>query len=100
MPRRNRREISASQGDDDGELYLEGVQERILGPASARAEGFEVHTAVNKLKRYRCPYCEGWVEAGSHHIVALPAGTPDNRRHFHTGCWSRHAKTLARGVRP
>jgi hypothetical protein len=101
MPRRNRRETSAaSPSEDEGELYLEGVQERILGPGSARLEGFEVRRAVNKLKRYRCPYCEGWVEPGSHHIVALPAGTPDARRHFHTGCWSKHARTLARGVRP
>lgn len=100
MPRRNRRETSAaSRGDDEGELYLEGVQERILGPGSARLEGFEVRRAVNKLKRYRCPYCEGWVEAGTDHMVALPAGTPDSRRHYHSGCWAKHVKTSTRGVR-
>jgi hypothetical protein len=84
----------------DAEPQLEAVAERILGPDSLRREGFEVHIATNKLKSYRCPYCEGWIAPGSRHVVAVPVGDADARRHYHSGCWSKQIKgTAARGAR-
>ncbi len=88
MPRRNRRQL-------DGEPEVESVAERILGPSSMRREGFEVAVASNKEKRYRCPYCEGWIEPGSRHVVAVPVGDADSRRHYHSGCWSKQVKGTA-----
>jgi hypothetical protein len=93
MPRRNRRELNP-------EPQVEAVAERILGPESVRREGFEVSFASNKAKRYRCPYCEGWIAPGSRHVVAVPVGDADARRHYHSGCWSKHLKApAARPVR-
>jgi hypothetical protein len=88
MPRRNRRQL-------DEEPELEGVADRILGPASVRLAGFEVRSAMSKLKRYRCPYCEGWIEPGSRHLVAVPVGAADQRRHYHSGCWAKHVRAAA-----
>ena len=93
MPRRNRRE-------PDAEQELGEVAERILGPESMRLEGYEVRNASNRLKRYRCPYCDGWIEPGSRHLVAIPAGEPDARRHYHAGCWAKQVRTSpGRGAR-
>lgn len=93
MPRRNRREPSgAPDADDGGEFFSAGLEERILGPAGARMDGFDVRTTLNKLKRYRCPYCEGWVEPGIRHMVAVPVRSPEARRHYHSGCWDKHVK--------
>ena len=93
MPRRNRRTV-------DEQPDVEGVAERVLGPASTRLDGYEVRSAVNKLKRYRCPYCEGAVEPGTRHLVAMPVGSPDERRHYHSGCWAKYVKSApARGAR-
>lgn len=95
MPRRNRREVSgAPEGDDDGELFLGDLQQRILGPGASRLDGFEVRSSINKLKRYKCPYCGGWVEPGTLHMVAVPSGSPEARRHYHSGCWTKHVKGL------
>lgn len=41
-------------------------------------------------KRYRCPYCNGWIEPGISHVVAFQTGHPEDRRHYHAGCWVRH----------
>jgi hypothetical protein len=49
-------------------------------------EGFEVRT-VSGDRRYRCPYCEGWIEPGVAHVVAFPSGRAEERRHYHNGCW-------------
>ncbi len=41
-------------------------------------------------KAYRCPGCDQEIPAGAAHVVAWPAdglGGPDDRRHWHTGCW-------------
>lgn len=93
MPRRNRREVSAaSAGDEDGELFLGDLQQRVLGPGAARLDGFEVRSSLNKLKRYKCPYCAGWVEPGTAHMVAVPVAAPEARRHYHSGCWTRHVR--------
>lgn len=46
-------------------------------------------------KAYRCPGCDHEVAAGQPHVVTWPADGPfsdaaalDERRHWHTPCWS------------
>lgn len=41
-------------------------------------------------KTYRCPGCDHEIRPGVAHIVAWPAdaaGSVEQRRHWHTGCW-------------
>ncbi|MEW2524545.1 ATP/GTP-binding protein [Streptomyces sp. NPDC047071] len=40
-------------------------------------------------KTYRCPGCDQEIPSGLAHVVAWPAYSGvDERRHWHTGCWS------------
>lgn len=41
------------------------------------------------LKGYVCPGCNRDIGPGVGHIVAVPIGAPDMRRHWHKGCWER-----------
>lgn len=66
------------------------IAARVAGASWAVTEGFEVRATVG-TKRYRCPYCNGWIEPGTSHVVALPTGLPEERRHYHSGCWVRHS---------
>jgi hypothetical protein len=44
-------------------------------------------TAATKV--YRCPGCDQEIRPGTAHVVAWPAdGTVDDRRHWHSGCWT------------
>jgi len=44
-------------------------------------------------KRYRCPGCNRDIPAGMGHVVAVPRLAPDDRRHWHRGCWrARHRR--------
>lgn len=46
-------------------------------------------TGAGSTKPYRCPGCEQEIPAGLPHVVAWPVdGGGDDRRHWHTGCWS------------
>lgn len=47
------------------------------------------------VKSYRCPGCDQEITPGTAHLVVWPAGAPgaEERRHWHSGCWSR-------GLRP
>ncbi|WP_253919048.1 ATP/GTP-binding protein [Dietzia psychralcaliphila] len=50
-------------------------------------------------KDYRCPGCDQVVLAGTPHVVAWPdrPGGDDERRHWHSGCWSgRSSRGLTR----
>ena len=41
---------------------------------------------------YICPVCGNRLAATTPHLVVWPeAGTVDDRRHVHTGCWRRRA---------
>ena len=73
------------------DLDLRILEESVIGPASGRLEGYDVRRTANHDKRYRCPYCEGWIEERVPHIVAFPSGRPEARRHYHSACWSRQA---------
>nr|WP_245673002.1 ATP/GTP-binding protein [Aldersonia kunmingensis] len=51
-------------------------------------------------KVYRCPGCDHEIAPGTAHVVAWPAGDTgglEERRHWHTGCWSgRKTRGLTR----
>ena len=66
---------------------------RIAGRPALDREGYEVRTTSGD-RRYRCPYCHGPVEPGTAHVVAFPSGQPEDRRHYHTGCWLRAQGSL------
>ncbi len=40
-------------------------------------------------KRYRCPFCHGPIEPGTGHVVVVPPEHPEDRRHWHRGCWHK-----------
>jgi hypothetical protein len=40
-------------------------------------------------KPYQCPGCNGRIEPGTGHVVAVPREAPDLRRHWHHPCWDR-----------
>ncbi|MCB1017744.1 MAG: hypothetical protein KDB10_21840 [Acidimicrobiales bacterium] len=39
------------------------------------------------VKAYVCPGCNRDIPPRTHHVVAVPHGAPDLRRHWHKGCW-------------
>jgi hypothetical protein len=43
-------------------------------------------------KRYRCPGCQQDIPVGTGHVVAVPVLDPDDRRHWHHGCWEHRAR--------
>jgi hypothetical protein len=44
------------------------------------------------VKAYRCPGCGHDIPPGSGHEVVVPPFAPDDRRHWHTGCWYRERR--------
>ncbi|KWX20105.1 hypothetical protein [Mycolicibacterium wolinskyi] len=50
-------------------------------------------TAARALKNYRCPGCDHEIRSGVAHVVVLPVelGDVDDRRHWHTSCWTNRA---------
>ncbi|WP_264027912.1 hypothetical protein [Mycolicibacterium pyrenivorans] len=71
-------------------------------PATRRievgADGFDYEVrpvpASRASKAYRCPGCDHEIRPGTAHVVAWPAEGPDNveeRRHWHSPCWTHRA---------
>jgi hypothetical protein len=92
MPRRSRRDMTSTPARSSrtgSPLDLEALAEKLAGPSWARVDGVTVRPSRNDDKRYRCPYCEGWIEPGTPHLVVIPEGRLDERRHYHKGCWSK-----------
>ena len=52
--------------------------------------------AANAVKTYRCPGCDHEIRPGEGHKVVVPLDAPDDRRHWHTGCWFREEKRIKR----
>jgi hypothetical protein len=45
------------------------------------------------LKTYLCPGCEQLIPARTGHLVVVPIGAPEDRRHWHRSCWQlRHRR--------
>ncbi len=69
---RMRRGVDAVEAWSDGEWAVRTI------PGGAAA------------KTYRCPGCDHEIRPGVPHLVAWPSdglGGPDDRRHWHSGCW-------------
>jgi hypothetical protein len=62
-------------------------------PAWAAAEGYEVREVAGD-KEYRCPGCDHMIRRGLRHLVVVPVGASDDRRHWHTDCWKRDLRRL------
>jgi hypothetical protein len=60
--------------DDDGAVEVRRVQ-----PYEA-------------VKAYTCPGCNQVIAAATGHLVVVPVGAPDDRRHWHKGCWANRAR--------
>ncbi|MBY6352008.1 ATP/GTP-binding protein [Rhodococcoides corynebacterioides] len=79
-----------------------------FGGATARTEagpGDEDYAVrsipgARAVKPYRCPGCDHEIAPGVPHLVVWPLDRPggaDDRRHWHTGCWSgRRTRGLTR----
>ncbi len=50
-------------------------------------------------KTYRCPGCDQELTPGTGHVVVWPAHTPgpEERRHWHSGCWQRRPRRPGAG---
>jgi hypothetical protein len=57
-------------------------------PAWAQVPGCRVQQVTNE-RAYRCPGCDQMVRPGTAHLVVIPDGDVEGRRHWHTPCW-RH----------
>jgi len=89
-PRRaRRREDEARPLRTDGDAVTE-----------SRADGewlVRPITAEAAAKVYRCPGCDHEIPARTPHVVAWRIGEEDNRRHWHTPCWSRSKHGVRHG---
>ena len=47
-------------------------------------------------KPYLCPGCNQDIAVGTGHLVIVPRGAPDLRRHWHHPCWA-HRRTRRPG---
>jgi hypothetical protein len=47
---------------------------------------------VSSDKPYVCPGCDHLVHPGTWHLVVVPTGDADARRHWHTDCWRRELR--------
>ena len=68
-------------------------------PAGERVEDGHVVRSVSgtaSARPYRCPGCDQELAAGTPHVVVWPEGHPDDRRHWHTACWTARGR---RGVK-
>ena len=85
MPRKNRRAPEE----------VEPVRRpRSEAPMWALVPGFDVRL-VSGDKPYLCPGCEHPIRPGLAHLVVVPQGAPDERRHWHTGCWRTELRRTA-----
>lgn len=98
MPRRTRKYPKGASARADTRSEVEVMSERVLGPSGARLQGYEVRSSTGKAKSYRCPYCQGTIEPGQSHLVSLPDGAPQDRRHYHAGCWNKVVRGAPRRV--
>lgn len=51
-----------------------------------RVQPYQAH------KRYLCPGCQQDIPPGLGHLVVVPSGDPEGRRHWHHGCWEHRAR--------
>lgn len=86
MPRRHRRDPAFHEPPAPG-----SARPRSAAPPWAEQPGTEVRQ-VQSDKPYRCPGCDHLIRAGVPHLVVVPLGDADARRHWHTECWRRELR--------
>jgi len=85
MPRRNRPKRDRG-GDDDEPLRL--PREFVPAPP-----GWDARSST-KNATYICPGCNGRFDGVRPHVVAWPTnGAGGEKRHWHTPCYERWART-------
>jgi hypothetical protein len=93
MPRRSRRDETPAKRRrgtwDPPSVEVAEIAARIAGRPALGREGFEVRTTTSDR-----PYRQGLVEPGTAHVVAFPSGKPEDRRHYHSGCWVKTRGSL------
>jgi hypothetical protein len=53
----------------------------------AEPRWWTIRAAQNrKPATYRCPFCHRYLPALSEHVLVMPEGDPQRRRHAHTAC--------------
>ncbi|MGH2691461.1 MAG: hypothetical protein ACRDHM_03060 [Actinomycetota bacterium] len=65
-----------------------------LAPRWAQAQGYVVRQVAGD-RSYRCPGCDHEIRNGTSHLVVMPEGSADLRRHWHTPCWERELRRLS-----
>jgi hypothetical protein len=63
-------------GHDGPDEQDEAIEVRVVHPFQA-------------VKVYICPGCQQEIPAGTGHVVVVPKGAADLRRHWHRPCWER-----------
>ena len=58
------------------------------------SEPVDVHhmQPYEAVKAYRCLGCDHEIRPGEGHKVVVPLDAPEDRRHWHTGCWYREER--------
>jgi hypothetical protein len=54
-------------------------------------------TAEAATKVYRCPGCDHEIQPATPHVVAWRVGEEDDRRHWHSPCWTARSRRGRRG---
>jgi hypothetical protein len=93
MPRKHRRDPAYFEPPPPGQ-----GRPRSAAPPWADQPGYEVRQLQGD-KPYRCPGCDHLIRAAAPHLVVVPVGDPDARRHWHTECWRRELRRIG-GYRP
>ncbi|WP_304111399.1 hypothetical protein [Mycolicibacterium bacteremicum] len=63
------------------EIGPDGVDHEVRSVPASRAD-----------KTYRCPGCDHEIRPGVAHIVAIPLDDVEDRRHWHTSCWTNRSR--------
>ncbi|HET7660277.1 MAG TPA: hypothetical protein VFK66_07795 [Oryzihumus sp.] len=104
MPRSNRPRRGGAPRGRGGEAPLD--LGRVLGGMERResfgGEDWFVRrvSGAGSTKVYRCPGCQQELAPGIPHVVVWPAdglGGVDQRRHWHTPCWSARDRRRPQG---
>ncbi|MHD0307480.1 ATP/GTP-binding protein [Rhodococcus erythropolis] len=95
---RRARDSSAESQSTSGVLFGGALVREEPGPGG---EMYMVRPipGSNATKFYRCPGCDHDIRPGVAHVVTWPSepGGANERRHWHTGCWSgRGTRSLTR----
>jgi hypothetical protein len=90
--------VGETSGDTGGVARQRG--QRPGGPGGSRFVRDPLSGSVAELRRvqpfqankdYVCPGCNQQIARGLGHVVVVPLGDPDARRHWHNGCWERRS---------